>query len=52
MPGEGAAVHGQEKWHDGVSDIVVPGALLMGAGVEAPNLQPERAAIYHLRAES
>jgi len=38
--------------HDGVRDIVVPGSLLMGAGVAAPNLQPEQAAIYHLRADS
>ena len=52
MPGERAPVHEQERMHDGARDIVVPGALLMGAGVAAPNLHPEQAAIYHLRAES
>jgi alpha-galactosidase len=52
MPGEGPPVHGPAMMHDGVRDIVAPGALLMGAGVAAPNLQPEQAAIYHLRAES
>ena len=52
MPGERPPVHEQERMHDGVRDVVVPGALLMGAGVAAPNLHPEQAAIYHLRAES
>jgi hypothetical protein len=37
---------------DGVRETVLPGAVLMGAGIFAPNLQPEQAAIYHLRAES
>ena len=45
MPGERAPVHEQERMHDGARDIVVPGALLMGAGVAAPNLHPEQAAI-------
>jgi len=52
MPGERPAVHEPERMHDGVRDIVVPGALLMGAGVAAPDLHPEQAAIYHLRAQS
>ena len=52
MPGEPPPTHGPERMHDGARDIVVPGSLLMGAGIEAPYLQPEQAAIYHLRAES
>jgi alpha-galactosidase len=51
LPGAGQPVHGPAMTHDGVRDIVVPGSLLMGAGVAAPNLQPEQAAIYHLRAD-
>ena len=52
MPGERLRGHDQERTHDRVRDIVVPGALLMGAGVAAPSLHPEQAAIYHLQAES
>jgi alpha-galactosidase len=51
MPGEGPELHGQGM-RDGVRETVLPGAVLMGAGIFAPNLQPEQAAIYHLRAES
>ena len=51
MPGEGPQLHGPAM-HDGLRDAVVPGAQLMSAGVAAPNLQPEQAAIYHLRADS
>jgi alpha-galactosidase len=49
MPGEGQALHGPEM-HDGVREIVAPGSVLMGAGVAAPNLQPEQAVVYHLTA--
>jgi alpha-galactosidase len=50
MPGEDFHVHGPEV-HEGARDLVAPGSLLTGAGVAAPNLQPEQAAIYHLRAD-
>ena len=50
MPGEDHQLHGRPQ-HDGVRDAVVPGVALMTAGVAAPNLQPEQAAVYHLRAE-
>jgi alpha-galactosidase len=49
MPGEDFHVHGPEV-HEGARDLVAPGSLLSGAGVAAPNLQPEQAAIYHLQA--
>ena len=51
LPGEAPPTEGPGVIHDGVRDIVLPGAQLMSAGVTAPNLQPEQAAVYHLRAE-
>jgi alpha-galactosidase len=50
MPGEDFQPHGP-AFHAGARDLVAPGSLLMGAGVAAPNLRPEQAVIYHLRAQ-
>jgi alpha-galactosidase len=50
MPGEEFQPHGPAL-HDGARDLVAPGSLLMGAGVAAPNLRPEQAAIYRLRSD-
>jgi len=47
LPGEGPPAHSQAVRPP--SDLVVaPGALLMRAGVAAPDLPPEQAAVYHL----
>jgi alpha-galactosidase len=46
---DGATVHG--PWQrPGVDEIEAPGALLSVAGIEAPSLPPEHAAVYHLQA--
>jgi alpha-galactosidase len=50
MPGDRFRPHGPSL-HPGARDLVTPGSLLMGAGIAAPPLLPEQAAIYHLRAE-
>jgi alpha-galactosidase len=49
VPGEGPPVGGPVSPR-GASDVVVPGSLLMQAGLQAPTLRPDQAAIYHLRA--
>jgi hypothetical protein len=50
MPGEDHRLHASSS-DDGVRDAVISGVALMRAGVAAPNLQPEQAAVYQLRAE-
>jgi alpha-galactosidase len=49
MPGDRPAVHGVPL-PPGADDLLAPASLLMHAGVSAPNLPPEQAVVYHLRA--
>jgi hypothetical protein len=51
LPGEGSDAHGPIV-HEGASDVVAGGSLLMHAGIEAPTLRPEQAVLYHLLAEA
>ncbi|GAA5185276.1 alpha-galactosidase [Rugosimonospora acidiphila] len=49
LPGEDASVHGLHP-RTGVDGVVVAGTLLRDAGLPAPSLRPEQAAMFHLRA--
>lgn len=51
LPGEGPPVHPGPEGDGPDLDVVATGRQLMDAGVDAPRLAPEQAAILHLRAE-
>jgi alpha-galactosidase len=50
MPGE-SLDDGNGRFRETPRDLVVPASLLMHAGVPAPNLRPEQAVVYQLRAQ-
>jgi alpha-galactosidase len=51
LPGEGPPVHGPAL-RTPADVVVAPGSLLARAGIEAPALRPEQAAVYRLRAQT
>jgi alpha-galactosidase len=48
LPGEPALAADDPRRLVSLDDPIVPGSLLVGAGVVAPYLQPEEAALFHL----
>jgi alpha-galactosidase len=48
LPGERPRAAGTGRSRRGREDVVVPGALLMSAGVLAPSLSPDEAALLHV----
>jgi len=49
LPGAGPLVPGEALSRTEIVEVTVPGSLLMGAGVPAPLLLPEEAAVFHLK---
>lgn len=49
LAGEAPPVPGDVRSRPGADDLVVTGAQLMGAGIQAPFLAPEEAALFYLR---